>query len=137
MITESLTNAFLLGLLQDRAKDVYRIALYTEDANLDADTPAYTTLGEASTLDVLDNPSGYVAGGMKLEGYRAYLVDGAAVASWADPVWPNASIAACAALIYNASQKNRAVAVIDLGKNFVSTNGNFIVTLPTELIRLG
>jgi hypothetical protein len=133
MIVQALVDAFLLDLLKSVAQDVFRMALYTADADLSAATPAYMTQGEVPVSFAGPNgnePTGYGAGGIVLTGLTVHLEGGVAFLDWADPVWPRSTITARAGLIYNFSKNNRAVAVLDLGKNFTSTNGNFTVTLP-------
>lgn len=136
MIVTALTNAFLLDLLARTMQDVFRIALYTDAASLGPGTPTYTTVGEAQG-------QGYKAGGQVLTGCLCDCQPGeAAWMTWANPVWPKSSIVARGALIYNASRGNKAVASLDLGKNFTSTDGDFLVKLPppgaaTALIAIG
>jgi hypothetical protein len=135
MIIQALTNAFKLDLLQRLMSDVFRMALYADRAILDVNTLSYTPDGEV-------NGPGYAAGGLVLSGMSVVLEGTVALIDWADPVWPNATITARGALIYNFTQANRAVAVIDLGKNYASTNGSFMVMLPeptakNALIRIG
>ena len=54
MIIQGVTNAFKTALLSGTVNfvtpgtDVYKLALYTGNATLNADTTAYTTTGEAS-----------------------------------------------------------------------------------------
>lgn len=131
-----IASSFLLELTQGihTPADEYRIALYV--AGLDGNVTSYVREGE------VDGP-GYTPGGQALTGYSASLVDDVVIIDWNDPVWPQASITARAALIYNYSKQNRAVVVLDLGKNFTSTNGSFKVLLPdpsspdTALIAIG
>lgn len=133
-----LASSFILELTQavHSPADEYRIALYTREAKLDADVTAYTRVGEAAG-------PGYTPGGKTLAGYRAFLLAGVVIIDWDDPVWPQASITARSALIYNYSKQNRAVVTVDLGKDFTSTNGSFTVRLPdpsspdTALIAIG
>jgi hypothetical protein len=125
MIVAGLSRSFLTDILMGvhQPTDVYRIALYTRAADLTRETPAYTAQGEVIA-------PGYSAGGLVLLGYNVLRDADAAVLDFADPVWPNATITARAALIYNFSKDNRAVVVLDLGKDVTSTNGSFTVTLP-------
>lgn len=144
MIQHGMTDAFSLDLLNAYVKNVYRIALYGAEAELNRLTPAYTTKGE-----VIGAP-GYEAGGKVLEGAQVKLYDAIAVMGFNSPVvWPKSTITARAALIYDFTRQNRAVAVIDLGpsptgdpRGWSSTNGNFVVTIPElnavdALIRIG
>lgn len=137
MIIQAMTNSFLLDILQGlhEPNDTYRMALYSQDADLSDETTVYTTAGEVIG-------QGYGAGGQVLTGYVVGREDRVAFLSWDNPVWPYASVTARGALIYNFSKGNRAIAVLDLGKNFTSTNGSFKVTLPeptaaTALIQIG
>lgn len=139
MIVQGVTQSFLYELLSlqgiHMAGDEYRMALYTKDANLTLETTAYTTAGETVG-------PGYMAGGQKLEGFLVMMEQGVAFLDWADPVWPTTTITARAALIFNYTKANRSVAVLDLGKDYVSTNGKFTVVFPeptpeTALIAIG
>jgi hypothetical protein len=126
-----LVNVFMIDVLRGvhSPSDEYRLALYGDRAPLGADVDAYLTRGEVTA-------PGYTAGGQVLRGYRTELAGAMATLRWDNLVWPNASISARAALIYNAS-KRRAIAVLDLGQNYTSTNGSFMVDLPDALIQIG
>lgn len=132
MIVQGLTESFFLEILRGihTPEDTYRMALYSTSADLSPKTTAYTTVGEV-------NGQGYAAGGQNLAGYKTALERGVALLEWATPVWRNSTIAARAGLIFNLSKGNRAVAVLDLGKVFTSTNGDFVVTLPEGLLGIG
>jgi len=125
----------LLEAKHDFTSDQFMMALYTADADLNVDTTAYTTQGEVSAL-------GYGPGGQMLRGVQVLGPQSrAAYVTWDDPVWLNSTITARAALIYNQTAGQRAVAVLDFGDNKSSNNGDFRVKLPppaptTALIRL-
>jgi hypothetical protein len=107
------------------AADVYKMALFTSAATLDATTTVYATTNEVVG-------PGYVAGGVTLAGYTAGTSGTAAWFDWTtDPSWPAATLTARGALIYNSSRSNKAVAVIDFGADKTSTSGSFTVVLPT------
>jgi hypothetical protein len=101
----------------------FYIALYTNEASLDATTTAYSTTGEVVA-------SGYTAGGKALtitqtpttgsSGYTAYV-------SFDNVVW-NSAITARGALIYKAGD-NGAVCVLDFGSN-KSSSSTFTVQFP-------
>jgi hypothetical protein len=133
MITQAVANSWyleiVLGMLAP--EDVYRFALYSRDANLSEETTAYTTDGE-----VIGSP-GYDAGGQILTGYKAVSLPGGAVLAFDTPVWPVSTITARGGLIYNFSKQNRAVAVLDFAKDYISSNGEFRATMPVWLIRVG
>ena len=108
------------------------MALYTNTATLDADTTAYTTTGEVVA-------SGYTAGGKLLAGATVAISNNVAYITFSNPVW-TAALTARGALIYNTSQSNKSVAVLDFGSDKTSTN-SFTVQMPANtstsaLIRL-
>jgi hypothetical protein len=125
------TNTFLVGLLDGTfdfgtgTSQVFKIALYTNAATLNASTTAYTSTGEVVA-------SGYTAGGQTLvisqvptvgnSGNTAYL-------SFTNVVW-NGAITARGALIYLANgTTNPTVCVLDFGADKTSTN-TFTVQFP-------
>jgi len=124
MIAQSIPTVFKIALMEAMAADVFRMALYTSDAELGPATPGYTTLGEVQA-------QGYSAGGQVLTGFTLLRPAARSVAIvWDSPVlWPNSTITARGALIYNASRGNVAVAVLDFGKDIISTDHEFEVTL--------
>lgn len=133
-ITAALCNSFkreLLAMSPHTAADVYKIALYTSAATLSKATAVYTATGEVSG-------TGYTAGGQTLAGFAATLDTDTAVLDWTtDPVWAGATLTARGALIYNSTRANAAVAVLDFGADFTSTNAPFTVTLPAATAAAG
>ena len=137
------TNTFKVGILDGTfnfntgTTDVYKIALYTNAATLDATTAAYTSVGEVSA-------SGYSAGGNTLtiaqvptvgtSGTTAYL-------SFSNTSWTG-SFTARGALIYKANgTTNPTVCVLDFGSD-KSSSTTFAVQFPdpsntSAIIRIG
>jgi len=112
--------------------DVIKIALYTANANLNADTTAYSASNEASG-------GNYVAGGAILTPVTvsSSTSDATAYVGFPNYSWTGAITARCA-LIYNSSKANRSIAVLDFGSDKTSTT--FTITMPantstTALIR--
>jgi hypothetical protein len=99
--------------------DIY-MALYNANATLDADTTVYSSTNEVTG-------TGYVAGGVQMTGITIQT-SGYTVYVNFDNVAFNASVTARCALIYNASQGNKSIAVLDFGSDKTSTN--FTVTMP-------
>lgn len=138
MITQALCNSYKSELLRGvhQPDDRYRMALYTSQAELSAATSVYTPDGEVSG-------EGYEPGGRDLRAFVVTVTGGTAILDWAeDPVWPVSSLTARAALIYNATRGNRALAVLDFREDITSRHGPFTVTLPpatpaSGLIRVG
>jgi hypothetical protein len=124
-IVQTQTTSFKAELYQavhNLLTDELWIALYTANANLNADTTVYSTDNEASG-------TGYSPGGVQLtnvtintSGYTAYVNF--------DNVAFNASVTARCALIYNKTQGNKSIAVLDFGSDKTSTN--FTITMPAN-----
>ncbi len=129
MITAGMAATAKFDLMDSLRGDIIKIALYSTFADLGQQTTAYTPENE------VPDSGDYVAGGMALQGFTVVLDGQTAYLDWVDPVWENASIAAQGALIYNASNKNRALAVLDFGEIVVSTNAPFRVRLPEPTAR--
>ena len=133
-IVQTQTTSFKKELYQavhNLSTDTLKIALYTGNANLGADTTVYTTSNEVSA-------TGYTAGGNTLTGVAISSENYTAYVNWANTSWTSALTARCA-LIYNATQGNKSVAVIDFGSDKTSTT-TFTITMPantstTALIR--
>lgn len=113
--------------------DVYKIALYTNAATLDASTTVY------SAVDEVAGP-GYTAGGETLTGYATGTTGTRAWLDFNDVSWPGANFTARGCLIYNSSQGNKALEILDFGSDIVSSGGTFSITFPatgaTALLRL-
>lgn len=143
-ITQTLTTNFKVELLQGlhnfgpTSPNTFKIALYTSTASLSATTTAYFSTGEVIG-------TGYTAGGNILtvnvtptsgssSGTVAYL-------GFLDANWSLATFTAAGALIYNATNGNRAVAVLSFGGNKTVSNGVFTVQFPaagptTAIVRI-
>lgn len=136
-ITSAVCNSFkqeLFGGIHDLDTDTIKMALYTNAATLGASTTAYTTSDEVVG-------AGYTGGGNTLSGAAISLDGSTAIVDFSDTTWSSATITARGALIYNSSQSNKAIAVIDFGGDKTSTNGDFTVQFPaaaaaTAIIRI-
>lgn len=104
--------------------DTFKIALYTSSATLDASTTAYSATNEISG-------TGYTAGGNTLTNVTPVLDGTTAVIDFDDTEWNSASFTARGALIYNSTDSNRAVAVLDFGGDFTVSSGTFRIVFPT------
>ena len=121
------TNAFILGLpsgsynFATGTSDVYKIALYTNAATLNASTAVYTSVGEVVT-------TGYTATGETLVVSTVPIVtNDVAYWSFTDVSWSGA-ITARGALIYKVS--GGTVCVLDFGSDKTST-ATFTVQFPS------
>ena len=102
----------------------FKIALYTSSATLGAATTAYATTNETTG-------TAYVAGGNTLTNVTPTSSGTTAFTDFADTTWSTSTITARGALIYNSSDSNKAVAVLDFGGDKTSTSGTFTIQFPT------
>lgn len=107
------------------ADDDYRIALYASMAGLSRDTTVYSPTHECPA------ERDYKPGGQSLVGRVRGLAGRTVYIDWTtDPIWPNTTLLAVGALVYNASRGNKACSIMDFGGTVTSTNDAFIVVLP-------
>jgi hypothetical protein len=104
--------------------DTFKIALYTSSATLGASTTAYSATNEVSG-------TGYSAGGNTLTTVAPTSSGTTAFTDFNDTTWSTATITAAGALIYNDTQGDKAVAVLDFGGDKTSTAGDFTIVFPT------
>lgn len=104
--------------------NAFKIALYTSAATLDATTTAYSATNEAAG-------SGYTATGTALTNINPTSSGTTAFTDFADVSWGSSTITARGALIYNSTNANRAVAVLDFGSDKSSSSGTFQIVFPT------
>ena len=126
MIVQTQTTSFKAEVYQavhNLLTNTIKIALYTADANLDADTTVYTTSSEVVA-------SGYTAGGQIMTGVTLNTSGYTVYVNFANVSWSTSVTARCA-LIYNASQGNKSIAVLDFGSDKTST-GTFTITMPAN-----
>jgi hypothetical protein len=132
-ITTAMCNSFkeeLLGGVHDLDTDSLKVALIkaSPTGGYGADTTNYSDITGNT-----DEASGtnYTAGGQTLDSATITLTGNTAFVDFADEVFTNLTISADGAIIYNASQGNKAVAVFDFGATVTSTSGDFTVVFPT------
>ena len=126
-IVQTQTTSFKAELYQgihDLTTDVIKIALYTANASLNADTTVYSSVNEVVATGT------YVAGGATMTGITISTSGSTAYVSFANVSWTAALTARCA-LIYNSTQGNKSVAVLDFGADKTS-NTTFLITMPAN-----
>lgn len=139
-ITQALCTSFKQELLTGThdltatTGDVFKMALYTSSATLDATTTVYSSTNEVSGTN-------YNPGGVALTNVTPASSGTVAYAQFANPTFVGVTVTARGALIYNASKANRAVCVLDFGTDKTVTAADFEVPMPaanatTALIRL-
>ena len=110
------------------AADTFKIALYTTLATLNSTTTVYTTQDEVTG-------TGYVAGGNTLVISQAPTSTNTETVAWLNfenSSWANATFSADGALIYNSTQGNKAVAILNFGSTKTTANQTFTVTFPAS-----
>jgi hypothetical protein len=135
-IAQTATTSFKVELPQGlhnfgpTSPDTFKIALYTAAANLDATTAVYATAGEVVG-------AGYTAGGntlvISVTPVAANNIAGMPTSYWsfANTTWSGATFTARGALIYNSTNGNRSVAVLDFGSDKTVSNTTFQIVFPT------
>lgn len=104
--------------------DTFKLALYSNTASLGASTTAYTSTGEVSG-------TGYSATGSALTNVAPTSSGTTAFTDFADLTFASSTITARGCLIYNSSDSNKAVCVLDFGSDKTSTSGDFTIQFPT------
>jgi hypothetical protein len=104
--------------------DVFKIALYLSTATLGADTTIYTTSGEASGTN-------YTAGGIALTNITPTTSGTTAYWSFQPATFTNVSLSCAGALIYNSTNSNRAVCVLNFGNTITKAAQDLVITFPT------
>jgi len=131
-LAQTATTSFKVQLAQGlhnfgpTSPNTFYIALYTSAANLNATTTAYTSVGEVTG-------SGYTAGGIPLvitQTPTSGTTGTVAYWSFQNAVWNPAAFTARGALIYNQTQGNASVCVLDFGSDITCAN-TFTVQFPT------
>ena len=136
-IEAGLTDSFRLELLQaghDFDNDTFYLALYTGQADLLQTSTAYQTSFEVSG-------AGYTAGGNEAVIVSTSIHNGVAVVEIADVDWPSLTATVRAGMLYNTTNGNASVCVIDFGLDINKAQTDFKVIMPTAtaneaLIRL-
>jgi hypothetical protein len=124
-ILQTQTTSFkteLYTAVHNLSTDTLKIALYTASADLNEATTVYSSVNEVSG-------GGYTLGGVTLTGVTISSSGYTAFVDFADVVF-GASVTARCALIYNVTQGNKSIAVLDFGSDKTSTN--FTITMPAN-----
>ena len=139
-IAQTLTTSFKVEVLDGvhnfgvgvvrptTAADTFKIALYSSIATLNALTTAYTTTNEVTGV-------GYTTGGNILTISQVPTSTNSETVAWlnfANTSWPSATFSAEGALIYNSTQGNKAVAVLNFGNTKTVNNQTFTVEFPAS-----
>ena len=137
-ITQAMCTAFKKELMLGTHNfatngNAFKLALYAEGgggkssttATLGAATTAFTTTGEIA------NSGSYTSGGGALTKVAPTTSGTTAFTDFADLSFTTATITAMGALIYNDTNSDKAVCVLDFTSNKTSTAGTFTIQFPT------
>jgi len=129
-ITQAVCNTFksqLLGATHDfdsGSGQVFKLAMYSSAATLDANTTVYTSTNEVG------NTGQYSAGGGVLTSQQVSLDGSVAIIDFADLSFTGVTLTARGAVIYNTSASSAAVCVLDFGADKTATSGTFTIQFP-------
>lgn len=131
-IAQAVANSFKKEILEgvhdlENGGDTFKLALYESTANLSAATTVYP--GD-STGSQVANTGQYVQGGGTLQSQQTSLDTGVAIVDFADLSFTGVTLTARGALIYNSTEADKAVAVLDFGGDKTATAGTFTIQFP-------
>lgn len=104
--------------------DTFKLALYTSSATLDSTNTAYTATNEASGTN-------YVAGGSALTAVAPTASGTTAILDFNDLTFSSVTITARGCMIYNSTQSNKCVCVLDFGSDKSASAGDFTIIFPS------
>jgi len=133
-ITTAMCNSFkseLLGGIHDLDTDNIYIALIKDSpaGTYGANTTNYSNITDNN--DEAATSGGYPAGGQQLDSPSITLDGSTATVDFADETFVDVTVTASGAIMYNASQGNKAIAVFNFGGDITSTDGDFTIVFPT------
>ena len=128
-ITQAVCTSFKQEILVEghdftNGADTFKIALYSSSATLSASTTAYSGTNEVSDSGT------YSAGGGSLTSATPTTSGTTAICDFTDISFTSATITARGALVYNSTNSNKAVCVLDFGGDKTSTSGTFTIQFP-------
>ena len=129
-ISQAVANSFKKEILEgihdlESGGDTFQLALYTSVATLSSATTSYTTSSEVAASGE------YVAGGGVLQSQQVSLATGGvAIVDFADLSFTGVTLTARGALIYNDTEGDKSVCVLDFGADKTATSGTFTIQFP-------
>jgi hypothetical protein len=129
-ITQAICTSFKQELMEGlhdfnaSGGNAYKIALYTSSATLDATTTVYSATNEISG-------TGYTAAGAALTNIDPTTSGTTAYLDFSDVSWTSASFTCAGAVIYNTTNGNRTVAILNFGGDQTVAAGTFTIQMPT------
>lgn len=114
---------------QDLSADTLKMALYTAYATLNPSTTEYVAVDPNEVVG-----TGYTAGGVEITGVtiNTDVNTNTVYINFDNVSWPGANFTARGALIYNSTQNNKSIAVLDFGSDKIFSSVNNTVTMPVN-----
>jgi len=127
-ISQAMCTSFKVELMKGthnftNGGNSFKLALYTSSASLGATTTAYTSSNEVSGTN-------YSATGAALTNINPATSGTTGFTDFANLTFSTVSITARGALIYNDTNSDKAVCVLDFGADKIATAGDFTITFP-------
>jgi hypothetical protein len=128
--TNAICNSFKKELLEGKHNftastgNKFKLALYTSSATLGKSTTAFTSTNQVTAS------GSYVSGGGALVNAGTSLASNTAIVDFNNLSFTSATITARGALIYNTSNSNTAVCVLNFSTDKSSTSGTFTIQFP-------
>jgi hypothetical protein len=128
--TNAICNSFKKQLLEGKHNftastgNKFKLALYTSSATLGKSTTAFTSTNQVAAS------GSYVSGGGALVNAGTSLASNTAIVDFNNLSFTSATITARGALIYNTSNSNTAVCVLNFSTDKSSTSGTFTIQFP-------
>jgi hypothetical protein len=117
--------------------NTFKLAMYTNAATISATTTAYAAPADpaadpTNTGEISTTGTGYTPAGGKAVTNVTPTVDGTTgITDFSAPIsWASATITARGALIYNDTNADRAVMVLNFGGDKTATAGTFTIAFP-------
>ena len=128
--TNAIASSFKKELLEGKhdftasTGSAFKLAMYNSNAVLGKSTTSYTTGSEVTS------PAGYTAGGKALVNTGTSVSSSVVITTFGNLSFTNVTLTARGALIYNTSDADSAVAVLDFVDNKTATAGTFTIQFP-------
>tara|TARA_R100000329_G_C7569905_1_gene201688 strand:- start:90 stop:530 length:441 start_codon:yes stop_codon:yes gene_type:complete len=130
--TSAVCNSFKKELLEAKhdftqtTGDKFKLALYTNSATLGKSTTSFTTDNQVANTGQYTTGGGALAVGAQ----QTSVATNTAIVDFGDRSFTGVTLTARGALIYNTSNNNSAVAVLDFGGDKSASSGTFTVQFP-------
>ena len=116
--------------------NTFKIALFTDISGYSTSSTTYSTTNEVSS-----SGTNYSAGGNALDSQAVSVASNTALVDFADEVFSSVTLSAVGAVIYNDTNSDKLVVVLDFGGTKTATNGDFTIPFPaagasTAIIRI-